>query len=243
MARSTPADTSTALAEAPPQALATYDPGDRRGKESFEASDVEIPKIKIAQKTSPEIEDGHGKRIEGLKFTELFNSLFGTNYGKGPLNFIVIRHAKNAVLFDRKTLKVVERDVPLDDDRLKFGTDGSKPTATLFHNYLVYLPDTEEIAVLSLKGSQLKAAKRLNGQLNLLKGPSWSAMFTLSTATETFESGPAGVPVIGRAGKTPADVASICEGYYTSMEDFMGRADQRDEVDPAPAPDPDDLPF
>ena len=45
----------------------------------------EIPKMKIATKTSPEIADGHGSRIPGLKFTDMFNSGSNEVYGKGPL--------------------------------------------------------------------------------------------------------------------------------------------------------------
>jgi len=230
----------TALATATPQSMSQYAATDTRGKESFGSEDVEIPKIKVAQKTSPEIEDGHGSRIEGLKFTEMFNSLTGEIYGKGPLNIVVIRHAKNAVLFDKKTQKAIERNVPLDDDRLKFGANGEKPSATLFHSYLVLLPDTGDTAILSLKSSGIKAAKRLNAQLSMLKGPIWSAVFTVSTVTESFESGPAGVMIIGRGGQTPPDIAEMAESLYERTGDFMARADKKAEAAPV---DPDDISF
>lgn len=232
-------DAPTDMTIPAPQALAQYAATDTRGKESFEQGDLEIPKIKIAQKTSPEIEDGHGSRIPGLKFTDMFNSGSNEVYGKGPLEFVVIRHAKNAVLFDKKTQKVIRRNVPLDDDSLKFGLNGEKPESTLFHNYFVLLPHSGDTAILSLKSSGIKAAKKLNAQLSMLKGPIWSAVFTASTVTESFESGPAGVMVIGRAGQTPADIAELAETYYESSADFMARADKKADAEAKS----DDIPF
>lgn len=238
-------ETAVAVLDPSPAALATYAPSDTRGKESFEAGDYDIPQLKIAQKTSKEIEKGHAKFLKGLEMGDLFNSLTGEQFGTGPLPFVVIRHNKSAAIFDKKTFKLVER-VALDDPRCFFTetADGTstKPVATVSHNYAIMNPETLDLFMLRLKSTQTKAAKKLNGVLKLLKGPIWSATFEVRTAIEQFDGGAAGVFVITQVGKTPADVAAVAEQYYEQTADMATKVAAADEHE-AETPDPDDVPF
>lgn len=237
-----------ALDTRPETALATFDEKDTRGKESFDSSDVELPRLAIAQKTSGEIEKGHPKFVPGLEFGDLFNSITNESFGVGPVPFVVIRHVKNAVEFD-KDLKVVDRNVPLDDPRCQFTetADGKtiKPRATVFQNYLILLTETLEPMVLRLKSTQLKAAKQFNSQLLALRGPIWSGVFSVSTAIQKFDSGSAGVYNIAQVGPTPADVAITAEQVYEQTESFGQTVVDRtikDEQTEKPADD-DSIPF
>ena len=236
-------EAAVAAIEEQETALAVFDENDTRGRDDFDQEDTLVPQIKIAQKTSPEIERGNAKYIKGLEFGNLFNSVTRENYGDGPIPFVVVRRNKNGIQFD-KDMKIVDRNVPLDDPRLKWNGD-QKPIATLFQNYLILRADTLEPMMLRLKSTQLKVAKQFNTLLKFLKGPIWSGQFELSSTTETFDAGAAGVFVITPAGKPTASVAALAEMLYDQTGDLM--AQQVDhiakEAEGECDPDDDSIPF
>ena len=62
------------------------------GNEGMTREDILMPRLGLAQKMSPEIDPtNQEKYIEGLQFTDLFNSLTKARYGKGPLYFSILR--------------------------------------------------------------------------------------------------------------------------------------------------------
>src|SRR5476651_2702608 len=70
-------DKNTTLAPAP-----DYIPKRRRGFEDTVQSDLQIPRLALAQALSPQVTDGDPARIEGLKVGDLFNSVTGQAYGR-----------------------------------------------------------------------------------------------------------------------------------------------------------------
>ena len=174
MSRSTPA---TALVESDPvvviDALAVsskVDRNDARGTENIGADDITLPRLAVAQKTSPQLEPDKNDYIDGLRLFEMYNSLTGERYGNGPVEIVVVRLDKKGMQFDKDN-NVVDFDVPLDDSRLKFttGPNGEriKPVATLFYNFIVLIGDEAEPAVFSLKGTGVKTAKKLNSLIQI----------------------------------------------------------------------------
>jgi hypothetical protein len=147
------------------------------GNEGIGREDITMPRIGLAQKMSPEIDPTNQQRyIDGLQFTDFFNSGSRQKLGKGPLNFVILR---------RETPRWVEFNpidegggikdmhVPAGDPRTKYTTDENgrsiKPLATMFCDYIIMLVNettlTDPIAnvvALSLKGSGIKASKDLN---------------------------------------------------------------------------------
>jgi hypothetical protein len=100
-----------------------------------------------------------------------------TNYGEGPLVINVVTYLKaRGVQFDPKNLgSILDPDVPLDDPRMKFTNKGEgenvtreKPLATKFMDFLVWLPEQQQLLAMSLKSTDLKKAIQL---LSLLKYP------------------------------------------------------------------------
>src|SRR5688572_25123470 len=150
-----------------------YIPKSRRGFEDTVQSDLMIPRLALAQALSPQVTDGDPARIPDLKPGDLFNSVTGQKYGR-EVHVQVLRKMPLRAMEFRSVDEgggVVDPDVPIGDDRLKWGTSGDKkqdkPRATLFRDFLaVILPEREMIA-LSFKSSGITAAKSLWGQATM----------------------------------------------------------------------------
>lgn len=147
------------------------------GNEGITRDDILMPRIGLAQKMSPEIDPTVAARyIEGLQFTDLFNSSSRKNYGKGPLYFVILRRDEPRWVEFNPIAEgggIRDLNVPNGDPRTEFtaGPNGErvKPIATQFHDFLVLLLNEfdpsepyNNIAALSMKSSGIKAAKHLN---------------------------------------------------------------------------------
>src|SRR5579872_451725 len=117
------------------------------GSEGIGREDILLPRVGLAQKTSPEIDPTQvGKYIEGLQFTDMFNSLTKQPYGKGPLHFVIIRR-DNPRFIEFNPLEqgggIKDMNVPAGDPRALFttGPNGErvKPAATMFYDFIVLL--------------------------------------------------------------------------------------------------------
>lgn len=161
------------------------------GSEGIGREDMLMPRIGLAQKMSPEIDPTNQARyIEGLQFTDLFNSLTKQSYGKGPMHFVILRR-DNPRFIEFNPIDqgggIVDMNVPPGDKRTQFttGPNGEriKPIATMFYDYIVLLltgfnqaEPLQSVVALSLKSSGIKAAKHLNfligqrGQKLICKG-------------------------------------------------------------------------
>lgn len=216
----TPDTTAIATQSASRQALAVSDRADindTRGKESIDKREVRLPRIAICQKTSPQLEENKPEYIADIRMFEMFNSMTSEVYGKGPLEFIVIAERKRAMQFDADN-KVVDFDVPWNDKRCQFtvGEDGTrvKPVATQFFEFIVLLPKTGDLAVLTMSKTSAKTAADLETYLTIRKGPSWAGRFTVSTFAKAFGSMTAGVFKVLPAGPTPDDLYDQCAALY-----------------------------
>lgn len=205
------------------------------GKGTENAGEVRPPRILVCQSGSPYRKPGNAKQIPGLEEMDIFNDLSGDNYKKGPLKIVVVnilpvRHIEFAPM--EQGGGVIDFDVKPGDPRTMFTTDAEgkrqKPIATTFMEFLVWLPDQEDVAVLSMKGSQLSVAERLKGKTKLpikgelidprLKGqivtnpPSWARTFSLTTAMASKDNYSWAAYNLKDEGLTPAFVREICRG-------------------------------
>lgn len=223
--------------------LAVIDPNDQTGKENIDREDITLPRIALAQKTSPQIEKGKPEYIEGLHLFQLFNTMTEEVYGEGPLKFVILRMDKRAMQFDQNNA-VVDFDVPIFDPRLKFSTDADgnrvKPTAVLFYDYLILLSDSMMPAVLSLKGTGVKVAKKLNAWMKLYPGPAWARQYSLSAAKGTSGSFSYGVYRVTPAGVTPRTLAAIAKRTSDQLKGH--RVEVEDRETPMPV-DTEAIPF
>lgn len=195
--------------------------------DNFDSSDIIIPKIKLLQGLSGEVEQFDNAKAGRFWHTGLDMDLgdeikfvIGDRRKKyllsAPLSDGqgILARADDARTWDRTgewsvKLKGVKNPVKWvieDTDVLKSGLtkwgsmnpddENSPPAATLFYDYLVFLPDHLDLgpAVISLARSQIKKAKKgLNDKIKLhaTQGrPMQAIMFTAKSVEETGEEGP-----------------------------------------------------
>lgn len=231
----------------------------------FEQEDLILPRLGLAQSNSPQVKKGNAKRIEGLAEGQLFNTLTGDIYGEGPLAFVVVKFlGKRAIEFASMDEGggVVDFNVPLTrdpktnayvDDRMRFGADGEKPRATLFYEYLVWLPDSGEAVVLSMKGTQLKIAKSLNAQLDypllvdgqrVARPARWARTFALGVASQQKDNYQWVNFTVKQQGITPPETRAQCAELYASLSSrqVVTDYDESETEDAEPVKD-EDTPF
>lgn len=213
-----------------PGALALPDyikEGDSRGHEGLEQGDLILPRLAVAQPTSPELQKGDPKFIQGLSAGDMFNTVTRESYGEGPVKVVIVRREKpRAMEFNPMDEGggIKDRDVPLTDPRCQFDADGNPPVATEFREYVAFLADTYEPIALSFKGTSLKTAKLLNTLLEMpVKGKQvayFAKVFGITTALKKNEKG--AFYVFGVTQQGYADETAYGLGAQT-YESFKGR--------------------
>ena len=198
--------------------------GNVKNQDNFDSSDIVIPRIKLLQGLSPEVEQFNEAKTGNFWHT-------GPDMDLGPeLKFVVVDRRKKYLLQapiqdgqgilarsdDAKTwdktgkwsvkLKGVKNPVTWEIAALdveesgmtKWGTsnpedEDSPPAATMFYDYLVFLPDHMDLgpAVVSLARSQIKKAKKgLNDKISMHANngrPMQALIFVTTSVDETSE--------------------------------------------------------
>jgi len=194
------------------------------GTENITAADVKTPRLKICQAGSPQRKPDNDKQITGLNELEMFNDLSGEIYGRGPLQFVVVAQmGARGMQFGDDGKTVVDFDVPLNDPRMQFTVDPNtkkrvKPVATLFYEYLLWLPEKEELVALSLSSTMIGTAKELNSKITyplrgLMNPPAWARTFSFETKMKQDGKFNWGVFAMKQIGETPADVRAKCRVF------------------------------
>jgi hypothetical protein len=199
--------------------------GNVKNHDNFDSSDVVIPRIKLLQGISPEVEQFNEAKAGNYWHTGLDMSL------GSEMKFVVVDRRKKYLLQapiqdgqgilaradDAKTwdrtgkwqvkIKGVKNPVTWEISDLdveesgmtKWGTsipenEDSPPAATLFYDYLVFLPDHMDLgpAVISLARSQIKKAKKgLNDKISMHgnNGRPMQALVFVATVVEEQSEG------------------------------------------------------
>jgi hypothetical protein len=193
---------------------------DNRGTENIDSSDVRLPFIAIAQKTSKAIDPTEGKYIEGLKFLDMYNSETREIYGQGPIHFIPINLRKRAHLL--KENGTLGEPVAWDDPRVTW--DGAreagneKPEGQRIYDWAVLLLPSMELVVLSFRSTSFGAGKSLNGFVRMRK-PSFAGRYALSVTLDKNEKGSFGKFQVQPAGKPTDDQFEYAESVYETIKD------------------------
>lgn len=220
------------------------------GTENIGHDDIQMPRLALAQKMSPEVDKLQEKFIEDLEPGQFFNNVSQRIYGEGPIRFIVIR-ADRPRGIEFKPLDqgggIVDFNVPLNDPRMQWGADGSKPVATKFYDFIIMLfePEQEfhgEMIALSLKSTGIKVAKRLNTLIkqrvkNGRPAPIYSGLYSLKAGVGQSKQGPYSTYEITNAGFIPDE-----ETYNTAKAFHQTIADKNIIIDREPGADDDDFP-
>lgn len=217
-----------------------------RGTEHVKKDDLQVPRLALAQKMSPEIEPVDSKYIKGLEVGMMFNSLNKEILGKGPLYFTVLRGDPP------RWIEFVPRDqgggvkdpnVQEGDPRTKFQPDGKPPLATKFYDFIILLlqndrpPTFDDVIALSFKSTGLKTARLLNGLMKMRDADIWAGRYELGTAFEKKKANVWAVYTVKNAGWVSPEVYAFGENVYNSIKNKPLDI-ERDET-----PDPEDASF
>ena len=109
--------------------------GTKKGAEDISREDLTMPRLALAQKLSPEIDEGNAKFVDGLKFGDAYNTLSGEVYGKDPIEVVIIR-AEKPKYIEFNPIEdgggIKDFNVPAGDTRTLFSENSDKPIATKF---------------------------------------------------------------------------------------------------------------
>lgn len=239
------------LAKTGSQALAPAPDYLKKGKRGFEdtvASDVMIPRLALAQALSPQVTEGDPRKIKDLVAGDLFNSVTQQCYGKEVRVQLLRKMPLRAVEF--RSIDdgggIIDPNVPLNDDRLKWGTTGvkkdDKPKATLFRDFLAVIiaeDGSRELIALSFKSSGIKAAKELWGLAMGRNRDVYAGVYRISTGMK-LEPKPHYIYKVENDGwvsendaKLGAEMSEAVEAIKADRIDADGADDEADDFNPA----------
>lgn len=183
---------------APKGAPATLQNRGRGFEEETQREDLIIPRAKLLQSTSTEIQAGE----KDLKVGQIINSLTKEVL---PSVFIPVFKFTNWIRFNPRDAKadgylkefgpgdIIWRSNDPYDPRVqtegKFGDDGSKPLATKFLNFFSYFPGVPMPVIVSFSNSSFKAGKRLLSLAQFTGGDMFSKQYVLSSVKEQNDLG------------------------------------------------------
>ena len=208
----------------PDMVPAYLDTGSAVGVEHLTADDVAMPRLSLAQAMSDQINKTHADYIEGVGIGDFFNSVSGTTYGCGPIPFsILCAYPPRGIEFAPMDEGggVVDPNVPLDDPRLLFGADGTKPQATRFYDYVLMLhpgEPREEVISLSLARSGVRAAKSLNGLARMRGTAIFTGVYTVESVQKTSQQGSYQTYRFRNAGYIPESAVAKVAALHDSLK-------------------------
>jgi hypothetical protein len=147
-------------------------------EEQFSQDELELPFLRVAQKGSPQVDDGKPEHIEDLKPGQFFNTVTGEIYGDEIKvqvhgyfhNFVIWKGPKGAGKYSGAMtpaeFETFQETNKLDrdgGDMVQF-VDGEEFRYTDTRNFIVSLPDHEEDGILlyPMYSTGIKPAKKWN---------------------------------------------------------------------------------
>jgi len=223
--------------------------------QGMESTDFIVPRIKLLQGISPEVE-----AFEEANNGDYWLNVLDISLGKS-FRFIPLSNRKRFLLLppigdtrgvlaradDGRTWNTLgEWDVKLKNIRqpvkwviddldvrksglAEFGSSNpddpdSNPAATLFYEYLVWLPDVPELpspVLLSMARSQAKKARDLNGKIEFAGVPMQGLIFKASTVTETGAEGDYNNYQFARDGFADEETFNRCVDFAERFKDYQ----------------------
>jgi len=225
---------------------------DQIGTENIDIADIRLPRLAISQGLSPQMMPDNPKFIDGLRLFEMFNTVTGEVYGKGPIAFIPVRRDVVRIEFRPRSEGggIVDFNVPPTDPRCKWteGPDPEKPCqtkrfppkATKFTEFVIMLlrngagnvPKIETL-VLSIKDTNKmnrEAADKLTTLIVGKQAAIYAGLYTIGAGTDKNDKGTFGVYVVNNAGFANSTLRAQAEALYNKIKDKKIETD-RDETE------------
>lgn len=171
-----------------------------RGNEEV-GLNVQIPRIKLLQKMSNEVDKHHNAYIEGSEPGQLINTLTNQNYGnslyvislKFKTEYVVWRDMEKGGGYGGAFASEQEAKDALDG--LEHPNDEYIISETHAHMLLIKDPETGELerapVIMDFKDSKLRVSKAWNSQLGLKGGDRFAGLWKISGVTTENKRGQA----------------------------------------------------
>lgn len=203
-----------------------YDKNDVSGKEGITAADWKPAFLCIAQLTSAVKDETGDAYINGIKLGDIYNSETKELYGRGPIEFQLLRHRKRAYLPDENGR--MGEEIAWDDPRCEWPTEEEKkawegkgkprPEGVRVYDWVVLLL-TGELAIISFKSKSFGAGQTLTKWAGMVQGPVFTAKFALKSVLKENEAGKFGVFTVETAGKPTKEQAEFAAKIYDQIKD------------------------
>lgn len=112
----------------------------------------------------------------------------------------------------------------------------SKPAGTLFYDFICIAPERPEIGpfVVSLKKTQIGAAKTFVGKLNMLGAATYGGVFRMTSEPDSRGANDFFTYGFARAGFTPPEIFKECEALFEALKDkaYKIAGEEADEEGP-----------
>lgn len=204
--------------------LEGFDPNSREGKEGIDSSVMRVPFLSIAQKTSKVLDETDGAYVEGMSFGDLYNSDTKEGFGKGPVTFIPLRIRKRAYIPDEngRMGEVIAFTDPRcawpSEDEKKSGKTKPEGMQVLDFVVLLKVGGGLQLSVVSFKSTYFAAGQILANFVNMIRGASYTAQFTVRSILDGNAAGKWYKLAVAPAGKPTIEEATEAKGWYDLTE-------------------------
>lgn len=217
-------------------AVPDYSEWEGLGLENVNKADLILPRLSLAQNTSPQVVKTDPLFIYDLDQGEIFNTLTSQIYGL-EVEIIPIKLVYTAIKWERddkgrSTKNIICRSndgmictlTGKECECRVWGKKGEKPTCTLFYNFLCILPrNNNELVSLSMKETSAGPAKRLISLSSLphpttgKRLPMFAKRYLISSVPEKNDIGNYFNFAVNNNGWN-TDLAQFCATVYESMK-------------------------
>jgi hypothetical protein len=160
--------------------------------EPMSREELLIPRIDVAQALSPQLDEDSEAYMPDLKQGDLFNTATGAIYGK-TVRFVSVHYQKEYLLFRDRQLgggfkgsfsSEVEAQEAIDEDGLE---------VVLSLSNLIFIVDEDgekqDLVFLSATKTKLKAARKMNTYIQMVRAPRYATVFELSSIKDESPKG------------------------------------------------------
>lgn len=226
------------------------------GFDAMDKADLILPRIVVCQAMTPQRKRTSPSFIDGLADGDLFNSVSGQIYGESA-EVIPLMFSKSRIYFrdlatgggilcqsfngvNGGTISPTCEACP----NSQFSADGGSPACNLFYNYPVLILPNRELAVLSLKSSSLKIAKRWNSRMKLLGDkPMYAGVYEIRILEQSNQKGTFFSPVINFRRFVDEGEFDFASQTYASLKGKKIATDETDLEHAEDAFDDEKIPF
>lgn len=209
-------------------------------EEDTPKEDLIIPRAKLLQALSPEVQDD--KMQQGLIINSLTKEVL-------PFIFIACFKFSNWIRFNPRKKDdpnfdpgfepgaIIWRSIDPEDERVieeaKFGPEGELPLATKFLNFFSYFPGVDMPIIVSFSKTSYSAGKKLLSLARFAPGDIFKRQYKLTAKQKENDIGKFYILDVAPAGEASEEDYKVAEGWYNEFKTRSLQVHDQDEDTPS----------